>query len=498
MTDPATNLTEYSVTEIASAVKRTIEDGFGLVRIRGELGRVTRAASGHMYMDLKDDKASLSGVIWKGNAGRLKIAPEQGMEVVATGRLTTFPGQSRYQLIIDSIEPAGAGALMALFEKRKAMLADEGLFAEDRKKPLPFLPEIIGVVTSPSGAVIRDILHRLRDRFPRHVIVWPTVVQGRGAEEKIAAAITGFNALGGSGSVPRPDVLIVARGGGSLEDLWCFNEEVVARAAAQSDIPLISAVGHETDTTLIDFVSDRRAPTPTAAAEMAVPVRTELMGEVLNKARRMMSAQTRLHETARSGVLAAGRGLGRPEDILGTATQRLDRSSDRLKAALEARAARASSDLAHKGSRLGAQTLAAGFARHHARIGAARDRFVRAAATHFERPAQRLVGASKLLNSLSYHGVLQRGFTLVRDEKGAVVRSSTGVLPSAEVSLVFHDGARVATINAGAHAGPRTGGQAASPSTDDRSVATTHQKSAKGSKKKTSKTGQSTQESLFD
>ncbi|MCA8888232.1 MAG: exodeoxyribonuclease VII large subunit, partial [Parvularculaceae bacterium] len=240
------NVHEYSVSELAGAVKRAIEDGFGFVRVRGELGRVTRAASGHVYLDLKDDKAALSGVMWKGMAARLTVRPEQGMEVVATGKLTTFPGQSKYQLIIDSLEPAGAGALMALLEDRKKKLAAEGLFDPARKKPLPFLPEVIGVVTSPSGAVIRDILHRLRDRFPRRVIVWPTLVQGRGAEAQIVMAIEGFNALKADGVIPRPDVLIVARGGGSLEDLWCFNEEAVARAAAASAIPLISAVGHET------------------------------------------------------------------------------------------------------------------------------------------------------------------------------------------------------------------------------------------------------------
>ena len=255
------NVHEYTVSELSGAVKRAIEDNFGLVRVKGELGRVTRAGSGHVYLDLKDEKAVLSGVMWKGMAERLTIRPEQGMEVVATGRMTTFPGQSRYQIIIDTLEPAGVGALMALFEERKKKLAAEGLFAPERKKPIPFLPDVIGVVTSPSGAVIRDILHRLRERFPRHVIVWPTLVQGRGAEEKIAAAIEGFNALTPDGDIPRPDVMIVARGGGSLEDLWCFNEEAVARAVAASNIPIISAVAHETDTTLIDFVADKRAPT---------------------------------------------------------------------------------------------------------------------------------------------------------------------------------------------------------------------------------------------
>ncbi|MCB9956842.1 MAG: exodeoxyribonuclease VII large subunit [Caulobacterales bacterium] len=301
------NVHEYTVSELAGAVKRTIEDGFSFVRVRGELGRVTRAGSGHVYLDLKDDKAVLSSVIWKGNAERIRFAPEQGMEVIATGRMTTFPGQSRYQLVIDSLEPAGVGALMALFEERKKKLAAEGLFAPERKRPLPFLPEVIGVVTSPSGAVIRDILHRLRDRFPRHVIVWPTLVQGKGAEAQIAAAINGFNALPEGGDIPRPDVLIVARGGGSLEDLWCFNEELVARAAAASKIPLISAVGHETDTTLIDFVADRRAPTPTAAAEIAVPVRTELLAEVINKERRLMNALSRAAETRRTALMAASR-----------------------------------------------------------------------------------------------------------------------------------------------------------------------------------------------
>src|SRR3990167_4962702 len=248
MTGPSSgNLPEYSVSELAGAVKRVIEDGFGFVRVKGELGRVTRAASGHLYLDLKDENATISGVIWKGNAQRLRFSPEQGMEVAATGKLTTFPGQSKYQIVIDSLEPAGAGALMAVLEERKKKLAAEGLFDAARKRPIPFLPEVIGVVTSPSGAVIRDILHRLRDRFPRHVIVWPTLVQGKGAEAQIAAAIEGFNALPEGGDIPRPDVLIVARGGGSLEDLWCFNEEIVVRAAAASRIPLISAVGHTSE-----------------------------------------------------------------------------------------------------------------------------------------------------------------------------------------------------------------------------------------------------------
>ncbi|MBU6471974.1 MAG: exodeoxyribonuclease VII large subunit, partial [Alphaproteobacteria bacterium] len=274
------NLPEYSVSELSGALKRTVEDAFPFVRVRGEISGLKAAASGHVYFDLKDEKAVLNAIIWKPTARALKLKPEPGMEVVCTGRVTTYPGSSRYQLIVEQMELAGAGALMALIEERKKRLAAEGLFAAERKQPLPFLPEVIGVVTSPTGAVIRDILHRLSDRFPRRVILWPVAVQGEKAAGEVAAAIRGFNALAPGGPVPRPDVLIVARGGGSIEDLMAFNEEVVVRAAAESAIPLISAVGHETDTTLIDFASDRRAPTPTAAAEIAVPVRAELVQQV--------------------------------------------------------------------------------------------------------------------------------------------------------------------------------------------------------------------------
>ncbi|MBN8631597.1 MAG: exodeoxyribonuclease VII large subunit, partial [Rhodobacterales bacterium] len=274
---PQGNQPEYTVSELSGAVKRVIEGEFGLVRVRGEVGRVSRPASGHLYFDLKDDRSVIAAISWKGQVARMQVRPEEGMEVVATGRMTTFPGQSKYQLIVEDVAPAGAGALMAMLEKRRAALQAEGLFDQGRKKPIPYLPKVIGVVTSPSGAVIRDILHRLRDRFPRHVLVWPVAVQGQDCAAQVAAAIKGFNALPEGGPIPRPDVLIVARGGGSLEDLWGFNEEVVVRAAAASAIPLISAVGHETDTTLIDYAADLRAPTPTAAAELAVPVRLDLL-----------------------------------------------------------------------------------------------------------------------------------------------------------------------------------------------------------------------------
>ena len=473
---------EYTVSELSGAVKRSLEDGFGYVRVRGELGRVTRAGSGHVYLDLKDEKAVLSGVMWKGVASRLSIAPEQGMEVIATGKLSTFPGQSRYQIIIDSLEPAGAGALMALLEERKKKLAAEGLFAPESKRELPFLPEVIGVVTSPSGAVIRDILHRLRDRFPRHVIVWPTLVQGRGAEEKIAAAIQGFNGLDGSG-VPQPDVLIVARGGGSLEDLWCFNEEVVVRAAAQSEIPLISAVGHETDTTLIDYASDRRAPTPTAAAEMAVPVRSELISDVLGKERRMVTGQARIVERAGQALRSAERGLGRPEDILATSAQRLDRAGERLVGALTTSIARSETRMASAKAKLSGRHLvvqAQGSVQqlsHNAGrlMQAARVQFRGRSETlrsvrlpkaalvrgvqdgrekshrlfelisknsmlEFNRRNERLASVHKLLETLSYKSALARGYAVVRNEKEQLVASAGAVKKNDKLQVMFGDG----------------------------------------------------------
>ena len=435
------NVHEYTVSELSGAVKRAVEENFGFVRVRGELGRVTRAASGHLYLDLKDEKAVISSVMWKGMAARLSVNPEQGMEVVATGKMSTFAGQSRYQLIIDSLEPAGAGALMALFEERKKKLAAEGLFAPERKKPLPFIPRVIGVVTSPSGAVIRDILHRLRERFPRRVIVWPTVVQGRGAEDKIAAAIAGFNALPPDGPTPRPDVLIVARGGGSLEDLWCFNEEVVARAAAASEIPLISAVGHETDTTLIDFVADKRAPTPTAAAEFAVPVRAELQAELLNKERRFISAATRLFEARRTALTSAGRGLGRPEDILGANGQRLDRASDGLRAGLRGRLDAALTQIAGSSARLNKNLLSAGFAQRENNIASLWSRISdRTDRTLRDRQSQ-LSAASRVLQTVSYQKVLDRGFALVRDSKGALLRRAGEAVAGASGEIQFADGA---------------------------------------------------------
>ncbi|MGB5556856.1 MAG: exodeoxyribonuclease VII large subunit, partial [Paracoccaceae bacterium] len=313
---PGPNAHEYTVSEISGAVKRVIEGEFGQVRVRGEIGRVSRPASGHLYFDLKDDRAVIAAISWKGQAAKLAVRPEEGMEVIATGRMTTFPGQSKYQLIVDTIEPAGAGALMAMLEARKKALAAEGLFAPERKQKIPFLPEVIGVITSPSGAVIRDILHRLRDRFPRHVLIWPVAVQGQACAPDVARAIEGFNALQPGGPIPRPDLLIVARGGGSVEDLWGFNEEIVARAAFASKIPLISAVGHETDTTLIDFVADVRAPTPTAAAELAVPVRLDLLAWTAEQDARLGRAMRQAVTQRGQRLRDLSRALPKPEVLV--------------------------------------------------------------------------------------------------------------------------------------------------------------------------------------
>ncbi|WP_138936046.1 exodeoxyribonuclease VII large subunit [Roseovarius arcticus] len=332
--DPGENAPEFSVSDLSGAIKRLIEGEFSHVRVKGEIGRVSRPKSGHIYLDLKDDRAVINGIIWKGVAGRLPVQPEEGMEVVATGRLTTFPGQSRYQIVIEDIKPAGAGALMAMLEKRKTALASEGLFDADRKRPLPYLPEIIGVVTSPSGAVIRDILHRLRDRFPRKVLIWPVAVQGERCAGEVTRAIEGFNAMTPGGSLPRPDLIIVARGGGSIEDLWGFNEESVVRAAAASEIPLISAVGHETDTTLIDFASDKRAPTPTAAAELAVPVRLELLAWLDGQEGRLIQALSGGVAQRGQRLRDLSRALPRIEVLLDSPRQRLDVWGDRLPAAL--------------------------------------------------------------------------------------------------------------------------------------------------------------------
>ncbi|MFY0692012.1 MAG: exodeoxyribonuclease VII large subunit [Paracoccaceae bacterium] len=426
---PGRNEPEFSVSEISGAIKRVIEGEFGRVRVRGELGRVMVARSGHVYLDLKDERAVLSSVIWKGQAAKLSVRPEEGMEVVATGRLTTFPGQSRYQMVIEDIRPAGVGALMAMLEKRKKALEAEGLFAPERKKPIPYLPEVIGVVTSPQGAVIRDILHRLRERFPRKVLIWPVAVQGEGCAPQVAAAIEGFNALTPGGALPRPDLIIVARGGGSIEDLWGFNEEIVARAAAASDIPLISAVGHETDTTLIDYVSDRRAPTPTAAAEMAVPVRLDLLATLDSFDSRLTRAMASRIEMRGQRLRDLSRALPRIDELTAPATQRLDALSLRLPAAL--RSATQAKALAFERA---SAPLRAGIL--HQRAEAARARLdqatgllARASGTRverkraaLERTSARLVPARLSRDLSQKQDAYQRGLKALSDASAAQLR----------------------------------------------------------------------------
>ena len=379
MSEPAlrANLPEFSVSELSAALKRTVEGAFPFVRVRGEISGLKNHSSGHVYFDLKDEKAVLNAVIWRATAQTLKVKPQAGLEVVCTGRISTYPGSSRYQIIVEQLELAGLGALMAMLEARKKKLAAEGLFAEGRKKPLPFLPEVIGVVTSPTGAVLRDILHRLGARFPRRVLLWPVAVQGERAAGEVAAAIRGFNALPDAGAIPRPDLLIVARGGGSIEDLMAFNEEIVVRAAAASAIPLISAVGHETDTTLIDHASDRRAPTPTAAAEMAVPVRLDLVAELGGKTARFTRGLSRLLDERRLHLAGLARGLPDPHDLIGAATQRLDDRAERLRLAIHGRLAGARAQLA--AARLRPAALAADITRAKARLDDVAPRLVTAA-----------------------------------------------------------------------------------------------------------------------
>ena len=460
------NVPEFSVSELSFALKREIETAFPRVRVRGEISQPSFPRSGHCYFRLKDENAVIDGVAWKGTIPRLGIKIEEGLEVIATGKLTTYAGSSRYQIIVDRLELAGEGALLKLLEdRRKKKLQAEGLFDPDRKRELPFLPEVVGVVTSPSGAVIRDILHRLADRFPRHVLVWPVAVQGEKAAAEVAAAIAGFNRLSVGGKVPRPDVLIVARGGGSLEDLWAFNEEIVVRAAAASEIPLISAVGHETDTTLIDFASDRRAPTPSAAAEMAVPVRADLVTETLDYAKRLTGGMTRLLREQAMELAGLVRGLGDPRRLIEERQQRLDVSGERLALATRqlvdrrttalaaARLIEPHAVIAAKEQLLSAETRALRSAmerfkgdtlqkidRTSDRLDQFGERLKRAGGDLLERGLQRVEQAAKLMESYSFHSVLGRGFALVRDQDGAPVLAAAGVRAGDALKIQFADG----------------------------------------------------------
>ncbi len=430
----------YSVSEVSQAIKRTVEDHFGLIKLRGEISGFKLHSSGHAYFTLKDDEAVIDAVCWRGNVSRLNFKAEDGLEVIATGKVTTYPGRSKYQIVVDRMEPAGAGALMALLEKRKKQLESEGLFDVRRKKPLPYLPRVIGVITSPTGAVIRDILHRLSDRFPLHVMVWPVAVQGEGAADQIAEAIAGFNSLNPESRILKPDLLIVARGGGSIEDLWAFNEEVVVRAAANSKIPLISAVGHETDTTLIDFASDRRAPTPTAAAEMAVPVKAELEMALAQLGLRLMRAQQQLLERQREKLEGLARGLPKPQALLDLKTQRLDDWAERLLTALPQLIKRKEDALALFANRLQPRLLLQEIVSVSKRLGELHQRTTLAVSRLLEKRSQILSHITSLLEALNYQRVLERGFVLVKDRQGRVVTSRSEAVKEKELILTFKDG----------------------------------------------------------
>lgn len=413
------NALALSVGELSLKLKRMVEGEFGHVRLRGEISGYKRATSGHVYMSLKDENAVIDAVMWKGAANTLPFQPQDGVEVIATGRLTTFPGRSKYQIVVERMELAGAGALMALFEKLKAKLADEGLFARERKKPLPFMPPVIGVVTSPTGAVIRDILHRLEDRCPTHVIVWPVKVQGAGSADEVAAAIRGFDAIAPGGPVPRPDLVIVARGGGSIEDLWSFNEEVVVRAVADCAIPIISAVGHETDTTLCDYAADLRAPTPTAAAEIAVPVLADLRLTVASHRQRTERCARRYVERGHERLEAMARLLPKRDQLLGPQRQRADEAGARLDRGLERRVTLARGGLDRAGAALRPAIL---------------ERQV-------ERGRDRLASTWRLVQSLNPDRILERGYARITARPGGETLSSAEAARVADtLTLRFRDG----------------------------------------------------------
>ena len=449
-TDTSTTNTPYlTVEELSQAVKRTVETAFDYVRVRGEISQPRTPASGHIYLTLKDDRNALSAVIWKGTVSRLSVQPEEGLDVICTGKMTTFGGQSRYQLVVQDIEVAGEGALLKQLEDRRRRLAEEGLFDNARKRPLPAMPSIIGVVTSPTGAVIRDILHRISERFPTHILIWGVNVQGAGSAEQIAAAIAGFNALDShpapDGGVPRPDLLIVARGGGSLEDLWSFNEEIVVRAAAASSIPLISAVGHETDTTLIDFAADLRAPTPTAAAELATPVSAELQARLSETDARLRRAVSNRLMSAEQAVKAAERGLLHPEDHIGRLSQTVDLAATRMDTSIYRRMDKLQLRLAAIADRLVSPEQQVTAISQSVNL---LDRRLQHSLTaYIERLSNRLVQTERLLEANSYQRVLDRGFALVTDAAGTAVKTSKSAPEQARVIIRFADDERAAQLD---------------------------------------------------
>lgn len=430
----------YSISEVAQSIKRMVEDRFGRVSLRGEISGWKIASSGHVYFRLKDDAAVMDAVCWKGTLGKFTFKPEDGLEVVATGKITTYPGKSSYQIVVDSMQPAGAGALMALLEKRRKALEAEGLFASGRKKKLPFLPQVVGVITSPSGAVIRDIIHRISERFPVRLLVFPVAVQGEVAAGQIAAAIDFFNSLDPESAIPAPDLLIIARGGGSIEDLWAFNEEIVVRAAANSRIPLISAVGHETDTTLIDYASDQRAPTPTAAAEMAVPVREELRLTVGQLGLRHDSALFRLLIQRGEQLQGLARGLPKPLALLQTATQRLDDLAERLLVALPNLLARKQQQLAMLAVLMRPKALQNEIIKNQGRLVELQLRLESASLRLIDARWEKLANLARILESVNYKKILARGFALVKGADDRLITTSAEAGSKESLTIVFTDG----------------------------------------------------------
>ncbi len=432
------NLPEYSVSELSAALKRAVEERFPFVRVRGEISGLKAATSGHVYFDLKDDKAVLNAIVWKASTRFLKVKPESGLDVICTGRITTYPGSSRYQLIVEQMELAGLGALMAMLEERKKRLAAEGLFDGARKKKLPFLPQVIGVITSPTGAVIRDIMHRLNARFPRRVLIWPVAVQGERAAAEIAQAIAGFNNV--TADFPRPDLLIVARGGGSIEDLMAFNEEVVVRAVAASLIPLISAVGHETDTTLIDFVSDVRAPTPTAAAELAVPVLADLEAQLADLGRRTRNCFDKGLSDRRRHLSQLARVLPRPEQLFAPSRQRLDQTGERLGLALGRNLQVHRTQLARTAALLRPRTILSHILHARERLANLETRALRCERVRVTKDRNRLDALARVLEGISYRAVLERGFALVKGADGRLRRRAAQIKSGEHLLLTFADG----------------------------------------------------------
>ena len=440
---PGDNAPAQSVSELSNALKRTVEDAFGLVRVRGEISGFKRHGSGHCYFTLKDDRACMDAVIWKGCANMLRFRPEDGIEVVATGKLTTYPGRSKYQIVVDKLELAGQGALMALLDRRRRALAAEGLFDAERKKRLPFLPRTIGVVTSPTGAVIRDILHRLADRCPSHVIVWPVAVQGEGAAAQVAAAVRGFDAM-----EKGPDLVIVARGGGSIEDLWAFNEEEVVRAVSECAIPIISAVGHETDTTLCDFAADMRAPTPTAAAELAVPVRAELIAQLRETGLRMGRCASRSHQRAGEQLEASARRFPVPEALLAPQRQRLDELGERLPRALQGRLSHARADLGQASGALRPSMLEGAVRRGRERLAAVRlDPML--VGRRIEQGRRTLDSLWRIAAQAHPDKPLEKGYARVEDREGRTLMSAAAAREAGKLRLVFADGKLDASVGDG-------------------------------------------------